>query len=232
LFYENLTAYTYPHSTFSYSGDSGLAAGYNIDHPYAVMLWPNYRCSKSMRILGVTGSLRSASVHTGILRAARAHFEAAGHTFDLFVPSLPLFNSDIEESPGDAVEDWRERVAKADAIFIATCEYNYSISAALKNSLDWASRGPKGNVFAGKPAYFISAGGVMGGAKSVQHLRDISVALDMRVMNKPQIHLRMFEAPQQFDMVTGDLVNLETDKRISEAVHALVAWTNALSVKA
>ena len=98
----------------------------------------------------------------------------------MYVPSdLPLFNSDIEseELIPASVVDWRERASKADAFIFSTCEYNFSISAALKNAIDWASRGPKGNLFNDKPAAVVGAGGGAGSLRAQEHLRDIGGAI-------------------------------------------------------
>ncbi len=58
--------------------------------------------------------------------------------FDL--EGIPPFNGDNEESPPDRVIEFKEKIKEADALLIASPEYNYSIPGVLKNALDWASR--------------------------------------------------------------------------------------------
>jgi chromate reductase, NAD(P)H dehydrogenase (quinone) len=87
-----------------------------------------------------------------------------GVNMEIYVPSdLPIFNQDYEAEDRTtpsltSVTEFREKVASADAVLFSVCEYNYGLSAAMKNALDWASRGPSGNAFNDKPAAVIGAG--------------------------------------------------------------------------
>ena len=107
-------------------------------------------------------------------------------------------------------------------------EYNFSMSGALKNAIDWASRGPKGNLFNDKPAAVIGSGGGFGSLRAQMHLRDVALFLNLHIMNAPGVTVPIFTPPQQFDMVTGDLVNPATDKSVADVVQALVAWSQRL----
>ena len=82
---------------------------------------------------------------------------------------------------------FREALKKADAFVFATCEYNFSLSAAMKNALDWGSRGDGGNLFDDKPAAVVSAGGGTGGLRAQQHIRDIALFLNLHFMNKAEV---------------------------------------------
>src|SRR3712207_5572188 len=92
-------------------------------------------------VLAFSGSLRRASFNTAALRAAQ-ELAPAGLIIDIFdLSPIPLFNGDVErEGDPTAVRKFKERIRAADALLIATPEYNYSISGVLKNALDWASR--------------------------------------------------------------------------------------------
>ena len=111
------------------------------------------------KIAGIAGSLRRGSVNRMLLRAAGqvlppgAELEIWDH-----LDRVPPFNEDWEADPAPlAVAGLRELIAGADALLIATPEYNRSIPGQLKNALDWASR-PRGSaVLRGKPAAVISA---------------------------------------------------------------------------
>src|SRR4051812_48709036 len=94
-----------------------------------------------MRILGISGSLRRGSHNRRLLRAAG---DALPPGADLVewegLAGLPAFDEDFESTPPESVQDLLDAIAQADAILIATPEYNASLPGALKNALDWASR--------------------------------------------------------------------------------------------
>jgi chromate reductase, NAD(P)H dehydrogenase (quinone) len=94
-----------------------------------------------MRILAISGSLRSASYNSALVRAAaeRAPEGVAIEIYDR-LGELPLYDADLDvPNPPEAVQDFRQRVAAADALFFVTPEYNGSVSGVLKNAVDWAS---------------------------------------------------------------------------------------------
>jgi chromate reductase len=122
--------------------------------------------------LGLAGSLRRGSYNRALLRAA-AQLAPAGVTVRPFdaLGALPFYDGDVEAAGTPAgVDDLRRAVAQADALLIATPEYNDGTSAVLKNALDWASRGPV-RLLAGKPVAVmgISPGrnGARGGIEAV-----------------------------------------------------------------
>jgi chromate reductase len=111
-----------------------------------------------MRILGIAGSLRSGSHNRTLLRAAGAEFPAGVELVEWDgLAGLPAFNEDLERTPPPSVRAFRGRVADADALLIATPEYNASVPGALKNALDWASRPFPENVLRDKPSLVIGA---------------------------------------------------------------------------
>jgi chromate reductase len=111
-----------------------------------------------MRILGISGSLRRGSHNRKLLRAA-------GHALppgaDLVewdgLAGLPAFNEDQELAPPEAVVGFLQAIEGADALLIATPEYNASLPGALKNAIDWASRPFPDNVLKKKPAAVMGA---------------------------------------------------------------------------
>ena len=94
-----------------------------------------------LNVLGISGSLRRNSLNSAALRAAQA-LAPDGMRIDIVdLSAIPLYNEDVrEEGLPDAVADFRRRIAAADAVLIATPEYNYSVPGVLKNAIDWASR--------------------------------------------------------------------------------------------
>lgn len=133
-----------------------------------------------MRIVGISGSLRSASHNTAALLAC-AELMPGGHDLvPLDYADLPVYNEDIGNP--DAAQRARALIASADALLFATPEYNHSVPGALKNLIDWASRPAYKGAITGKPAGVISASpGAVGGARAQQHLKVILLAAGVSV---------------------------------------------------
>jgi len=93
---------------------------------------------RTTQILAISGSLRSASLNTALLRAA-ARLAPTGMRIELFgeLGLLPLFNPDIEATDAPAVANFRARLLAADGILIASPEYAHGITGVMKNALDW-----------------------------------------------------------------------------------------------
>ena len=110
------------------------------------------------RILAISGSLRQASHNTQLLRLAQEH---APDGVEIVIwdglAAMPAYNEDLEVDPGEAVEELRAAIADADALLIATPEYNFGVPGALKNALDWASRPYGASPLTGKPTAVIGA---------------------------------------------------------------------------
>ena len=143
-----------------------------------------------IKILGIVGSLRKNSYNKALMRAAvqAAPENAEIEIFDISV--IPVFNQDFENEPAKTVKDFKAKIKAADAILIATPEYNYSIPGVLKNAIDWASRPYGDNVFEGKPVAVMSASiGKLGGARAQYHLRQAFVFLNMFPINNPEVML-------------------------------------------
>jgi chromate reductase len=138
-------------------------------------------------LLGISGSLRKASTNTMLMRNAAEVFGA-----DTFIEgdlNLPLYNGDLEEASGipDAVQLLSDQIAAADAVIIATPEYNKAISGVLKNALDWVSR-TKGAPWKGKPVAIMSAAaGRAGGERSQFSLRLAMMAFRPNLLQGPEV---------------------------------------------
>jgi chromate reductase, NAD(P)H dehydrogenase (quinone) len=175
-----------------------------------------------LTILGISGSLRADSYNTAALRAAR-ELLPAGAEMDVFdrLSEVPLYNQDMEKDPPPAVVDLKRRIERADAILIATPEYNFSVPGVLKNAIDWASR--PSNSWAGKPAAIIGAStGMLGTARAQYHLRQMFVFLDVHPVNKPEVLIPM--ARDRFDD-QGNLTDEASRKFLAQLMENLVAWT-------
>ncbi|SNX88413.1 chromate reductase [Streptomyces sp. TLI_55] len=153
-----------------------------------------------LRILTLSGSLRRDSFNTALLREAERL--GAHHHFDHFdgLGRLPHFNEDEEHPAPPAVAELRRRVQEADAVLIATPEYNASIPGTLKNALDWLSRPAED----GGPALLLKPVGVVGASpgpfgtvRAQLALRQVLHKMNARVVQQPEFLL--FQAHQQFD---------------------------------
>ena len=181
---------------------------------------------KGFRILGLAGSLRRASFHRGILRAA--HEVGPGwmscENFDL--SRTPYFNQDIEdEGTPEPVEELREKIRTHDAVLIATPEYDYAVPGVLTAALDWALRSRYDPTpFRHKPVGIVGASPGGGGtARGQMVLRQILLHPPAYVMPEPQMLIPF--SRQKFDAETGDLVDEETRERLRRFLEALVEWS-------
>jgi chromate reductase, NAD(P)H dehydrogenase (quinone) len=175
-----------------------------------------------MRILAISGSLRAASHNTALLRAA-ADLAPAGVEVELYdgLESLPPYNEDRDtDLPPAAVADLRSAIASADAVLLATPEFNGSMPGQMKHLVDWASR-PHGSGSAlwGKPIAVVGASVTDYGAVWAQdHLRKALGIAGARVLD---VELPVSRAQERFD-ADGVLVDLELRERVAEIVEQLV----------
>lgn len=185
--------------------------------------------NKPTIILGFAGSLRKGSYNKALLRAA-ATLMPDGSKLEIFdLEGIPPFNQDYEKRPPEKVKEFKAKIRAADALLIATPEYNYSMSGILKNAIDWASRPYGDNAFEDKPVAIMSASiGMLGGARAQYHLRQIFVTLDMHALNWPEVMVPY--ASDKFDE-NGNLTDEETKKRIAELLESLVDWTRRLKTE-
>ncbi len=179
--------------------------------------------SQKIHILGFAGSLRKESYNRAILAAAveTVPEDASLEVFDL--EGIPPFNQDLELQPPDKVKEFKKRIRAADAILIATPEYNYSIPGVLKNAIDWASRPYEGNAFDGKPVAVMGASiGTLGTARAQYDLRRSFVFLNMLPLNQPEVMVAFAQ-----DKVDGKgrVTDEKTRKKIRELLESLIAWT-------
>ncbi|MEZ4365860.1 MAG: NAD(P)H-dependent oxidoreductase [Kofleriaceae bacterium] len=140
-----------------------------------------------MKVLGLCGSLRRASLNRALLGVlAQEMPEGTSLTIHDGLADLPLFSSDLAE-PASATA-LKAAIADHDAVVFATPEYNYSIPGALKNAIDWASRPPPQSPLRGKPVGIIGAATGMSGTMRAQlHLRQILVYTDSPAMAQPEV---------------------------------------------
>ena len=176
----------------------------------------------TVRVLGVSGSLRRGSFNTAALRAAQ-ELAPAGMTIETFdIAPIPLYNEDVRQQGfPPPVEELRRRIKQADGLLIVTPEYNYSIPGVLKNAIDWASRPPE-QPFDGKPIPLMGASpGALGSARAQYHLRQCFLFLNAHLLNRPE--LMITQAATKFD-ADGKLTDQPTRDLVAALLTAFKAW--------
>ncbi len=183
--------------------------------------------SRSLTFLGVAGSLRSASYNRGLIRAA-IELAPAGVTVEPFdLAAIPMFNADLEPA-GDppAVGAFKRAIAAADALVIATPEYNHCVPGVLKNAIDWASRPARRSVLTGKPVAIMGASTGRGAtARAQAHLRDGLAYTNGLVLPLPEVLVGV--AGERFDD-HGNLTDEATRDEVRDLLVSLAVWTTRL----
>ncbi len=177
----------------------------------------------SLRILGISGSLRAGSFNSAALRAA-AELAPEGVTIETgSIRDIPFYDDDVRAVGIPAsVTALQQAIAAAEAVLIATPEYNYSVPGVLKNAIDWLSR-TEPQPFLHKPVGIIGASpGAIGTARAQYDLRKTFVFLDAYVMNKPEVMIGA--AHTRFDK-EGKLTDEVTRKFLASMLVALRDWT-------
>ena len=185
-----------------------------------------------MKILAISGSLRSDSYNTALARAA-AERAPEGAEIELYdrLGDIPPFDADSDgEGAPEVVRDFRERIAGADALLFVTPEYNGSISGVLKNAIDWASRPPRGDAAIwGKTAAVAGVTtGHFGAIWAQQDLRRILGIAGARVMDG---ELPVAQAQNVFDE-EGRLHDPLLAERLRTHLENLAHEASALQVAA
>lgn len=175
-----------------------------------------------MRVLGISGSLRRESHNSALLRAAAERLPAGAELVPYErLAEIPPYDEDVEvRDVPEPVRDLREAIHDADAILIATPEYNHSIPGQLKNALDWASRPAGKSALNGKPAAVVGAStGMFGAVWAQAELRKVLSAMGGRVV---EAELPVAHASE---LRHGDKLELEPEQaeRLEEILAELVA---------
>ncbi|MGB9358030.1 MAG: NAD(P)H-dependent oxidoreductase [Acidimicrobiia bacterium] len=149
-------------------------------------------------LIGISGSLRAGSLNTALLRAAFEDLPDGVTAEVVSITDIPLYNADdvTDGTMPAPVVALRSVVDRADGIVFATPEYNWSVTGAMKNAVDWLSLGP-GSPLDFKPAAIIGAGGGSGTARSQKHLRDVLSHNSLCIVADPQVMVA--RAFQRFD---------------------------------
>lgn len=174
----------------------------------------------TMKIVGISGSLRKHSTNLGLLKYARDNAPEGVEVKIADLSEVPFFNADLASVP-PAAQKLLDDIEGAEALLLACPEYNYSMAPALKNALDWASRAPENRLLNGKPAAIMGSGGGMGSARAQYHLRQVCVFLNIHLLNKPEVFSNAFNG--SFDD-KGSLTDERIQGLVQEQLIALKTW--------
>lgn len=186
-----------------------------------------------MRVLGISGSLRRGSYNHALLREAAERLPAGAELVEFDrLGEIPPYDADVEaEGIPEPVEALRRAMLEADAVVVATPEYNHSIPGVLKNALDWASRPAGQSALTGKPAAVVGAStGMFGAVWAQAETRKVLGALGGRVVERELPVARAAElyrggrlelSPEQSEQLEGILAELVAEaEQLRELVPA------------
>jgi chromate reductase len=179
--------------------------------------------NKPFRILALAGSLRQGSYNRGLLRAAEELAPEWVEVQFFDIGTLPHFNEDLEAaSDPEVVRRFKETIRNANAVLIATPEYNGAVPGVLANAIDWASRPTGRSVLRNKPVAVMGAVlGKSGSANAQAALRGVLSRIGAVVVPDPQVLVP--RASRLFD----EQVNLRdeaTREEIRQLVEAVALW--------
>lgn len=176
------------------------------------------------RILGISGSLRSGSYNSMLVREA-GRLAGPGVVVDVYdgLREIPPYVQDEDESWVEehaAVAELRRRVRRADGLLIITPEYNYSFPGQLKNALDWLSRPFARSPLTRKP---IALGGAsvtaFGTVRAQLALRQVLLWTESQVVIRPELHLA---SVHELVDSNGELADESSRALLADLVSALV----------
>lgn len=178
---------------------------------------------KTIQLIGLSGSLRKASFNTMLLKECLQLLPENTTLEILDFANIPLYNGDLDlpiaASRPAVVQEFMDKIAKADGLLIVSPEYNYSVPGGLKNAIDWASRGGEQAPLYRKPVAVMGATPGMWGTVRMQlAFQSIFLFLDMKAVLKPEILIQ--DASKKFD-AAGKLTDEKTKELIRKKLSNL-----------
>lgn len=181
----------------------------------------------SIKIAAFSGSLRQESFNTKLLKAFQQLAPSEIELNIIDIAGLPLINEDLENDLPESVKVMHQSIDAADAVLLATPEYNRSYSPVLKNALDWGSRPAGKNKWNKKPALVIGCTPYSLGAFGAQHhIRQVLVYLNMYPLQQPEFYLS--KAEEKFDK-EGVLTDNDSKKLIESVWEEYINWIKKVS---
>ena len=185
--------------------------------------------SSSVRVIGIAGSLRAGSLNRMLLEAAR-ELAPEGMAVEIFdLNDIPLYNADLDndERRPEEVQRLKQAISEADALLIATPEYNHTVPGVLQNTIDWVSRPGMKSPLAGKPVAIMGASpGAVGTARAQQQLK--LVLLSTLALLLPHPGVLVAKAREKFGP-DGELTDAPTREFLAGFLRDLQQWVTRLS---
>lgn len=179
--------------------------------------------SQPFDVLAFAGSLREESYNKALLQNLKK-IAADNLRIELFdIAGIPLYNADVEaEGDPTAVSEFKEAIRAADALIIATPEYNHGVAGVTKNAVDWASRPAKNSPLNEKPVGIMGATpGLTGTARGQSQLRQAFEFTNSYCMPQPEV--LVFRAHEKFDN-QGNLTDDKTREFLGKYLDAFHKW--------
>lgn len=175
-----------------------------------------------LKVLGICGSLRKGSYNMAALRACGELMPPDMTLQITSIADIPMFNQDVfDAGMPPPVKRLRDEIVAADGVLFASPEYNFSLTGALKNAIDWASR-PPNQAFQDKPvAVFSATQGPLGGPRNQYDLRKILVQLWAHPLPRPEVFIG--SAGTKFD-ASGKLTDEITRKFLTDLLAGFKEW--------
>ena len=143
-----------------------------------------------VHLVGLSGSLRTQSLNTALLRAC-AELLPEGAVLQRLDIRMPLYDDDLDDEVAlERIDRFRQEIGEADGVVIASPEYNYGIPGPLKNAIDWASRPAYRSCFRDKPVTVLGASpGAIGTARMQMQLRNVLAGMGAQIHPWPEFNL-------------------------------------------
>ncbi len=183
---------------------------------------------QKFHLVGLTNSCRANSYNQMVLNHIRVEFHDLVdlHLFD--ISKIPFYEDRAEALPfSNEISNLSALIAQSHGLIIASPEYNHSVPARLKNTVDWMSRMPNKPLLK-MPVMLISAStGHLGGVRVQYELRRIFEATDSRVMIKPEVFIG--KVHEKFSPA-GVCTDHETSVLIKNQLQSFVDWMKNYSL--
>jgi chromate reductase len=147
------------------------------------------RTEETVRVVGISGSLRRASFSTSLLKVLAEKAAPAIEIQVVTLEDIPLYNEDLDRAPEiPSVAAFKKLIAESDGVLITTPEYNHGVPGVLKNALDWASRPVFESCFKNKPVtIFSSSKAFTGGVRAQYQLREALISMQAHLVMGPEV---------------------------------------------
>ena len=183
------------------------------------------RTEQTVRVVGISGSLRRASFSTSLLKVLAEKAAPAIEIQVVTLEDIPLYNEDLDQAPEiPSVAAFKKLIAESDGVLITTPEYNHGVPGVLKNALDWASRPVFESCFKNKPVtIFSSSKAFTGGVRAQYQLREALISMQAHLVMGPEVvvggvHTKLAE--DVYQDVTGLTFMMRSLDRLREEILA------------